>query len=485
MHNTKLVKVLRTFSKSELKEFEKFISSPFFNKGRNYIPFLNELKKFYPKFDDEKMTQEFIYSMMYPNKKFNKQIVWNLTSGMMNMIEDFLMVTSMKQDKFTGHYALAKEYYVRKLPKYLLKTINEMEGKLDLIGIENDYFLHKMQLEYLNKSYNYMQDTQHLVPEHILKEGEYSVLYFLHNMSGYIVDMRSSFLYFNAAYEINMPYEFLKNIDINKIVDFVKKNSYRYSWIMEMYYLRMMLILDFDNDGHFYKLKQLLIENGNRFKPELKFNWIISLSNYCIMKINKGIDFRKQLFEMNELNLKTGIVYPGRYFLKTLFLQILRSALAVDEVQWSKNFIQEYVPKLKPSYQKPMHAFSNALLFFKLREYDKVIENLSKVEFVDARDKIDARIVYLKTYYELNEIETVISLIDSTKHFVSKNTAFTEISKENFIKSVNYLNRLINARMKNDSETIDLMLIALKNEKGLVLRSWLEEKISELKAQGL
>src|SRR5512143_95729 len=100
MNNSKLISILRTFSPGEMKEFEKLVSSPFFNKGRNYLPFLAVLKKFYPRFDDDKLTPEFVFSKLYRDKKFNKQIIWNMTSAMQNMAEDFLLHVSMKKDRF-------------------------------------------------------------------------------------------------------------------------------------------------------------------------------------------------------------------------------------------------------------------------------------------------------------------------------------------------------------------------------------------------
>jgi hypothetical protein len=483
MNNTKLVNVLRTFSKNEMKDFEKFISSPYFNKGRKYEPFLNELKKFYPKFDDDKLTQEYVYSRLYPGKKYNRQIVWNFTSGLLSLAEEFLIIHSLRKNKFAKSHELAREYYLRKLSVYFAKTTDEIENKLIRTGIDDDYFKFKLQLAGLKKSHKYMEDEQHLVSQHILEEGEYSVLYFLKNIASYIGDMRSSFLYFNADYGLNMPYEFLNNFNFNKFMNFIKNNNYRYSWIVELYYCRIMMILDFDNEEHFYRLKSLLLENYGKLQDEMKYNWFISLSNYCLMKLNKGIDFRRKLFEMNKLIVETGLVFPGRYFLKILFLQILRSALAIDEIQWAEKYILEYVHKLKPSYQKPMEAFSYATLYFKMGKYNKVLENLSKVKFVDARDKIDVKILYIETYYELNETEAVISLIDSTKHFLNNNSAFTELTKTNYLKSLNLLNRLVKVKLNNDTDEMEYILKEAREPRGLGIGWWLETKVDELKTQ--
>ncbi len=140
MNNLKLINILRTFSKNEMKEFEKFISSPFFNRGRNYIPFFNQLKKFYPKFEDEKMTPEYIYSKIYPGKKYNKQIIWNMSSSVLAMCEDFLMYVSLRRDKFGRERQVAEEFLERRLSSYYKKKLNEMESALDSLGIGSAYF---------------------------------------------------------------------------------------------------------------------------------------------------------------------------------------------------------------------------------------------------------------------------------------------------------------------------------------------------------
>lgn len=484
MNDSKLINLLSTFSKNEMKEFEKLAGSPFFNKGRNYLPFLNVVKKFHPKFDDEKLTPEFVFSKLYPAKKFNKQIIWNLTSGMFSLAEEFLVHSSLKKHKFDRDHFLAVEYNYRKLSSLLLKTINGMEGLLDKLGKEDNYFQFKIQLALLKKAYNFQQDAQHWNAEDNLKKGEYTVLYFLKNLSSYLIDMKSSYVYSNTDFESNMPYVFLKNINLVNIINYVKMNKYYYSWIMEMYCCLIMMVVDFSDPKHFFRLKELFVENYEQLMQEERYNWIIWLTNYCIMKIYSGIDFKRYLFEMNELNLKNGIVFLRvKYLSKILFLRILKDAISVNEIEWSKKYIEEYIPKLRPSHQKSLHAFCYAILSFKLKDYDKVLENLAKVEFIDAQDKLFAKTLYLRTYYELNEIETLLLHIDSTRHFVSENSTISDSSKKNYLNSLNVLNKLINLKINNNFEDLDEIQKALQDRKFIDLDEWLFEKIEEIKSK--
>ena len=43
--DTKLIAFLKTFTKPELSEFEKFLKSPYFKKERDPLPLFNFLKK--------------------------------------------------------------------------------------------------------------------------------------------------------------------------------------------------------------------------------------------------------------------------------------------------------------------------------------------------------------------------------------------------------------------------------------------------------
>jgi hypothetical protein len=67
-----LIQMLKTFTAGEWKEFEKFSSSPYFNKGRNYLPMLKILKKYYPDFDSPEFTHQTIYKNYIPERSISK-----------------------------------------------------------------------------------------------------------------------------------------------------------------------------------------------------------------------------------------------------------------------------------------------------------------------------------------------------------------------------------------------------------------------------
>lgn len=482
MINSKLTNILQSFSKNELKEFEKFIGSPFFNKGRNYTPFLNTLKKFYPKFNDEKLTPEYIYAKLYPGKKFNKQIIWNMTSSLQSMAEEFLIYVSLGKNKFVKSSLLAEEFLNRNMASYQAKKLDEMEKALEKIGINDKYFGYKNELETGRMSYHFLEDTQHLLSKHITKKGEYAILNMLRQLSAVINDLNANAIMFNAKFDVNIPRKFVESLDMERVISYAKENDYENTEVMEMLYCAIMTVVEFDDPRYFYRLKELFEKNLERFSSNEKLSWITTLSNYCTIKANKGeTQYRNFLFEINKLELKVGYSNNTKYLSKILFIQILRNALSINETDWVYNYIQEFAPRLKLSYQKPIRALANAYLYQKLKDYPRVLENLKDVKFIDARDKLYVKSIYIRTYFETGETEQLMYQIDSAKHFFSGSSSLSETTRTNMLRFLNYLTNLVNAIENKDDTEIEMIRKKLEKDPELPFSEWMLIKIAELK----
>lgn len=482
MNNSKLTNVLRTFSKSEMKEFEKLVASPFFNKGRNYIPFLVELKKFYPKFDNMMLTPEYIHSKLYPGKKFNKQVIWNLTSGLLNMTEEFLIQIDMDKNKFERNCHAADELYERKLTRHYEHMLKKMEKDIDKLELGEILFASKIRLETRKINFFFLEDKQFLAQNLVVKKGEFSILYFLVLISNVISNMHYNSLLFNTSYNMNLPYELINNMKLDNVINYAKENNYEYSHIMEFYYCMIMTSLSPNDKTFFLRAKELFENYSQRFETSEKEALLAVLINYCIFRVNSGDDFfRKMLFEINILLLKEIDEMPKKEFGKVFFLQVLRNALSINKIDWAKKYIEKYVPNLKPAYQKSMRALGYAFLNFYLKDFKAVLENLKNVKFIDTRDKLHVRNLYMRTFYELDEIETVISQIDSSRHFLNKNRSIPQKTKSIYVIFLNLLSKLINIKVYNKIEDIDDLLKAVEENRELIFSSWLKEKIEEIK----
>ena len=97
MENTKLISLLKTLDKNEIKEFGKFIVSPFHLKDRTMKPFFEAIMKYYPDFESPKFTRENIYESLYPGKKYDDAVIRKLSSYLYKMGEEFLVYKAFEK----------------------------------------------------------------------------------------------------------------------------------------------------------------------------------------------------------------------------------------------------------------------------------------------------------------------------------------------------------------------------------------------------
>ena len=103
------------------------------------------------------------------------------------------------------------------------------------------------------------------------------------------------------------------------------------------------------------------------------------------------------------------------------------------------------------------------------------------MKFIDARDKMYVKSLYLRTYFETREFEQLMYQVDSAKHFISSTVSLSEKTRVNFLRFLNYLTNLTNAIEKNDRVEIDIIRKKLTGDPELPFGEWLLLKIEELK----
>ena len=209
-------------------------------------------------------------------------------------------------------------------------------------------------------------------------------------------------------------------------------------------------------------------------------HWIV---NYCLSKMEYNENkFRRIIFELNEFRLKEGLVfYPADQLPKVIYFQILNGALAVKETEWAENFIKHYTSRLQTDIRESMKRLANAFLYFHTKDYRKALKNLNEVEFIDVQDKFFARTLTARSYYELHELESLLSYADSSVHFLVSNPSVTETGRiyiHNFFK---YLKKIVFIRENKDWDDIYVLRKEIEKTNEISNKKWLLEKLNELK----
>src|ERR1051325_7004466 len=101
MHNTQIIDLLKSFSPVELKNFGKFLSSPYFNQNTNLISLYSLLTPHYPEFNQPGISKEILFKNLFPKEKYDDKKMRYIGYDLLKLAEEYLGVINFKKDKFS------------------------------------------------------------------------------------------------------------------------------------------------------------------------------------------------------------------------------------------------------------------------------------------------------------------------------------------------------------------------------------------------
>jgi hypothetical protein len=118
-----------------------------------------------------------------------------------------------------------------------------------------------------------------------------------------------------------------------------------------------------------------------------------------------------------------------------------------------------------------------ARVYFFRKEYDKVLNLLQKVEYDDVFYLLDAKIALIKTFYELNEIDSLTALLESFKMLLRRKKIISEQQRVIYTHFIHYVKKFISVSEKSKLQIIQS---DLQKPQQVADIGWLREKIEEL-----
>lgn len=110
-NKSNIIQLLRIFTQDELKEFDKFIRSPFHNNRSDVILYLEILKKFHPEFNHIDLNKNKIYSVLYPSGQYRDDVIRRLSSNLYKLGEEFAAYRNFRNDKYRYEKSILDFFY--------------------------------------------------------------------------------------------------------------------------------------------------------------------------------------------------------------------------------------------------------------------------------------------------------------------------------------------------------------------------------------
>jgi len=482
MQNTKLVQILKKFSDEEWKGYEKLVDSPYFNKGRSYIPLLKELRKFRPDFKHPKLTNEHIYSLIYKGKPYNNSTFKSMLSGLVSLAEVYLMIKGFSKNKRLGNVLLLKELRLKNLYGLYDSLMRSSEKNYGLEGnVEIRFFYDIIAFE-SEKGYGYGQraDYKNYFKSNV-KETNAVMTGALLTLFETIQSETDMKLTHGITEQNTLVREFEKVINFETLVKNLKKNNSKYYEIVALPYYLYAASCAPGDINLYYKCRDYLFGNYKLYSKKQLFSFLIHLESLCISKIepkNKRAEEAMKIygfmFDKDILSFSEEEHTPLMLFRNVIFMTLL------PFIEWTDAFVFKHLPKLAPQSRNSMKYLWEVHKCFLLKDYRGVLKHTHKIDINLLFLKLDVKLFYLIAYYELGYFEEARSMTDTFYKYLKQNNDIAEIIVEKHLNYIKIFKKLLKMKETGDISGSKELEKKINSAKYIIKRLWLLEKIEEL-----
>ena len=469
MKKSKLIQLLNSLKKEELPQFSDFLASPYFNRDENVTKLWNYIKNYYPDFPEEYIKKEVVFANLYPQETFDGKRLAYLMNYLLKQGESYFQIKALQDDQPRKEYYLLRQFYQRDLNKHFLANYKKVERKLLDVEKENldtyyyNQYFYQLQDEFqINKTLR-KKDNPNLKLAH----DHLDQFYFINKIM-YCCEMLNRKQIYSTDYGQNIAL-------LNEIEDHLNK-SQPLSPLLNTFFKMFLLLKEPSNDNHFHEFNEELQKNEHRIsKAELATFYLNSI-NYSIRKIRNGQDQYLEI-ALNTFmkGIENRVLFENDVLPYKTFLNTYSFALRLGKYNWVEKFINEYYKFLPVETQKDAFHYSLSDLYFQKKDYDKVLDNVNKVDLKEMAYSLGARAVMIKTYYELDEMDPLLSLLASFTIYLKRNRNISDNFKKAFLNFCQLVNKLL----KIKPHKIERLELEMKETQPLIDRKWLVEKLEE------
>jgi hypothetical protein len=475
MYNSQLLKILKSFSKIERRDFGKYLTSPYYNVRPEVLMLYNLIDGLLVAANSSAFEKEKIFTKLAPNKKYDDAVMRQWIHNLLKIIKLYLVEKEMENQKTDFQLLLSKAFKRRGFDDSFEKEIENMAVLNTEQPFRNgDFYFKNYQMQYAK--------LEHITLSR--RKGEMPVKQLMDNLNTfYIIELLR---YCCAAhyYKTTFHVPLLENVlswvekEYNLNENIAHLTPYGGEEIAVVIYYHSYMSLKTNKVEHFDALKHLLHNNWKYFSENEGREIYLVAINFCIRRINANeSQYLDEYFDLMQSGLENKRLFENGILSKFTYKNIVTAAIKLEKWVWVHTFIEEYKSFLHPKDRDMSYNFNLAVYYFRTGKFKDAMPLLQQVDFGDIYTNLDARSMLLRIYYDTEEFEALSSLLDSFQTFINrvKDINYLKENYSNLIKIVRKMLRLgfLNAENKGD------LLAEIKQLQYLAERDWLIEKLKK------
>lgn len=484
MKDTRLIKLIKTFSREELKSFGKYLESPFLKPARNTAPLLEYIVKYHSELDSAKLKKEAVYKKLFIGEDYNEKKLLNLIFDLTKAAEDFISYNAFISDDIEYLLNLSRGYLDKNLSDESNRVNKLIEKKLTPgFAPSKDYFSKFRRLIYLKSNYySESNDFENLI-DCEMQYFEASATQFFIDLTRFVTSVKPINNTHGKKIENVFIESILKNFDIEKLMKTSAKEEDDEKYLVTLHYYWLKSVEEFENDDHYYRLKKYFNKILSNLNREEKHFLFCHFENYCVQKIlsgnrkfrEEGLEIYKSMLENNAYSFS-----ENQYMQVLTFRNIIYYCEMLNETDWFKEFIEKYSDTLSPENRDNFRNYAYAKYYFMKKDFDNALTSVSRINHEFFLLKVDIKSILLQIYYELGNYEPAFSLVDSYKHFLANTKEISKLHRIRFNNFLKYYFELLKIKSGQNKESSSFIKSKINKEDEIISKKWLLKKAEEL-----
>ncbi len=427
MNKSPVFQLFLALSKEEKVACRKFLHSPLHNQRRDVQNLFDYFQAHYKQLS-QALKKEQVFTQLFPDEAFDDKKIRYTMSFLLQRMEDFLVWRERQQNEVEANLLLAKAYQRLNLGKLQSKALRKAEKSMlanSMQGIdiyENHYQLASVLYDtqagqHRNSPLNLQEWSQALDLAFVAKKLRQSCFALAHQ----------------AVFRIEYDSGLLPSV-LHYLAEFEELEQHP---AIALYYYFYQAQTTEKADHYFQKLKKGVVEQLASLPPAEQRNLYLATINFCIQRFNRGESrYLREMFDLYRAGIAQEILLEKGQISRFTYKNVVGVALGLKEFDWAEQFILEYQEALDRRYKTNYVHYNLSKLRFHQQNYSEAMQRLQQVEYDDLFLNLDAKVMLLKIYFELEEWEVLDSFTISLQRFLQrkKGLGYHQETYKNFIQ---------------------------------------------------
>ncbi len=449
-----------------MREFGKFVHSPFFNTKPQPVALYEYL--LHCRERGETPTAEGARAAIDPVRPAPGVGLRLANSALLALLEKFWVYREKFEDAGRLKIRLAGVYRKRGLAKHFQITLREARASRERLPWRHADYYHDLNLiEW--EQYQYDTSAKRTESLNLQALSDLMDTAFIVRKLRLACASLSHRAVFTTDYRLGL---------IDAILAYVESANLTEIPAIGLYYHCYQFLTERDSDRHFEQFREMLPVYAGLFPPDELRSFYLLAINFGVRKINESAEgWLRATLDLYKSALDLDLLVENGVLSRFAFNNIAAIALRTGEVDWTEQFIHQYKPRLERQWREATSVLNLARVAYARRDYKTALLNLQRSDYKDLINNLIAKTLQLKIYYETAEYNLLESHLSSMQNFIRRHTAIG-YHRTNYSRIVHYTRQLMSLRF-NDAKAVAALREQIEKEEILTERDWFLEMLND------